>query len=85
MYRNRSAPTAGAVRPGPPPPPFGTVEGFKQPWDVRIGDFLLLGHQYQRIRDMRAVGTSARALHFAGRPPLVMRTGRSVFRPVTYR
>ncbi|WP_282703788.1 hypothetical protein [Streptomyces sp. CC219B] len=50
-----------------------------------MGDFLLLGDQYQRIQDMRTAGTSARVLHFAGHPPLVLRTGRSVFRPIAYR
>jgi hypothetical protein len=85
MYVHHSVRAASAVRPGPPPPPLGTVEEFRHPWDVRIGDFILLGDQYQRIQDMRTAGASARVLHFAGRPPLVMRTGRSVYRPITYR
>ncbi|MFJ8583591.1 hypothetical protein ACIRD2_02885 [Streptomyces sp. NPDC093595] len=53
------------------------------PNEVRIGDFVLLDGQYQRIRDMRSLGTaSVRVLHFAGRPPWIMRKARTVFRPI---
>ncbi|MFJ6569845.1 hypothetical protein ACIQNU_20730 [Streptomyces sp. NPDC091292] len=56
------------------------------PTDVRVGDFILVGGTYQRVRDMRSVGaTSARILHFAGRAPLIMREARTIYRPAEYR
>jgi hypothetical protein len=72
-----------AARAEAPPAPVGTVKTHSTPNEVRIGDFVLLDGQYQRIRDMRSLGTaSVRVLHFAGRPPWIMRKARTVFRPI---
>jgi hypothetical protein len=69
-----------------PPPPTGTVGAARPPTDVRIGDFILLDGEYQRVQDMRSAGTSAhRILHFAGRAPLIMREPRTTYRPIEYR
>ncbi|QTT76589.1 hypothetical protein J7W19_27285 [Streptomyces mobaraensis NBRC 13819 = DSM 40847] len=80
MYKRRSK-----EQPSEPPPPVGTAKATRLPMDVRIGDFVLLNGSYQRVRDMRAAGTSAyRILLFAGHAPLVMRTPRTVYRPITW-
>ncbi|PHQ49502.1 hypothetical protein BLA24_26060 [Streptomyces cinnamoneus] len=67
-----------------PTPPVGTVEQRNRPpGDVRIGDFLYLDGAFQRVRDMRAAGTSAhRVLHFTGRAPVIMREPRTIYRPL---
>ncbi|MEU6653379.1 hypothetical protein ABZ904_29075 [Streptomyces sp. NPDC046900] len=68
------------------PPPVGTVGVTRPPTDVRIGDFILLDGQYQRVQDMRSAGTSAhRVLHFARRTPLIMREARTTYRPLERR
>lgn len=83
QYVHRSA---RATHDEPPPPPVGTVPTHRQPSDVRVGDFILLDGQYQRIQDMRSAGTaSARVLHFAGRAPWSMREARTTYRPIDYR
>ncbi|MFF4528218.1 hypothetical protein ACFY1P_03000 [Streptomyces sp. NPDC001407] len=52
--------------------------------DVRVGDFVLLDGNYLRVRDVRATGGSAhRILHFVGHAPLIMRTPRAVWRPIS--
>lgn len=76
----------GEEQPSEPPPPVGTMRATRTPIDVRIGDFVLLDGHYQRVRDMRAAGSSAhRVLHFAGHAPLIMRTSRTVCRPISLR
>ncbi|MER6381377.1 hypothetical protein [Streptomyces sp. NPDC001250] len=73
-------------QPSIPPPPVGTIGATRPPTDVRIGDFLLLDGQYQRVQDMRSAGgASARILHFAGRAPLIMREARTTYRPLERR
>jgi hypothetical protein len=72
-------------QPSIPSPPVGTVGATRPPSDVRIGDFILLNGQYQRILDMRSAGTPAhRVLHFAGRAPLIMREARTTYRPLEH-
>ncbi|MFI5800513.1 hypothetical protein [Streptomyces sp. NPDC051677] len=69
--------------PPPPPPPVGTVGHTRPPGDVRIGDFVYLDGEYQRVRDMRSAGTTAhRVLIFAGREPWAMREARTTYRPI---
>ncbi len=72
--------------PSIPPPPRGTVGSTRPPSDVRIGDFVYLDGTYQRVRDMRSVGTAAhRVLIFARRDPWVMRKARTTYRPIGLR
>ncbi|MFJ8535566.1 hypothetical protein [Streptomyces sp. NPDC093591] len=72
--------------PSIPPPPRGTIGSTRPPSDVRIGDFIYLDGAYQRVRDMRSVGTAAhRVLIFAGREPWVMREARTTYRPIDFR
>jgi len=78
MYERRTE------EPPPPPPPAGTIGHTRPPGDVRIGDFLYLDGEYQRVRDMRSSGTAAhRVLIFAGREPWVMREARTTYRPIS--
>ncbi|MEU3265155.1 hypothetical protein [Streptomyces bacillaris] len=65
-----------------PPAPTGTMKTHSTPNEVRVGDFILLGGRYQRIRDMRSAGGSSRVLHFIGRPPWIMRAPGTVYRPI---
>ncbi|AYN39642.1 hypothetical protein D9753_12720 [Streptomyces dangxiongensis] len=81
MYQPRSE-----EQPSEPPPPVGTMKATRTPTDVRIGDFILIDGSYQRVRDMRAAGTSAhRVLHFVGHAPLIMRKPQTVCRPISSR
>lgn len=69
-----------------PPAPAGTVGDTRPPSDVRVGDFVYLDGEYQRVQDMRSAGTAAhRVLIFAGREPWVMREARTTYRPIGFR
>ncbi|MFE2060900.1 hypothetical protein ACFXDH_00605 [Streptomyces sp. NPDC059467] len=69
-----------------PPPPAGTVGDTRPPSDVRVGDFVYLDGEYQRVQDMRSAGTAAhRVLIFTGREPWVMREARTTYRPIGFR
>ncbi|MER6223779.1 hypothetical protein ACWDFR_30870 [Streptomyces sp. 900105755] len=58
----------------------------RPPSDVRVGDFVYLDGEYQRVQDMRSAGTAAhRVLIFAGREPWVMREARTTYRPIGFR
>ncbi|MGW5444189.1 hypothetical protein [Streptomyces asiaticus] len=58
----------------------------RPPSDVRIGDFILLDGQYQRVLDIRSASTPAhRVLHFAGHAPLITREALTTYRPLEYR
>ncbi|MFJ9563669.1 hypothetical protein ACIRQQ_27030 [Streptomyces fuscichromogenes] len=67
------------------PPPAGTMGTTRPPGDVRVGDFVYLDGEYERVRDMRSAGTAAhRVLIFAGREPWVMREARTTYRPIEF-
>lgn len=72
--------------PSIPLPSVGTLGTIRPPSDVRVGDFVYLDGEYQRVRDMRSAGTAAhRVLIFAGREPWVMREARTTYRPIVFR
>lgn len=80
MYQRRTK------EPPSVPPPVGTIGSTRPPSDVRVGDFVYLDGEYQRVQDMRSAGTAAhRVLIFAGREPWIMREARTTYRPIDFR
>lgn len=65
----------------PPKPRRGTEGCSRAPWQVKVGDFVLLSGVYQQIRTMTRLTGGGRLLSFEGRAPYAMRVPMQIHRP----